>query len=51
MKILRFVHATIAQAFYRWALAEINPLHPDLGRVLIKERQHADRLRSLVGRS
>ena len=27
MKIFNFIHLTIAQAFYRWALREINPLH------------------------
>ena len=26
MKIVNFIHITLAQAFYRWAMAEINPM-------------------------
>jgi hypothetical protein len=32
MKILNLVHVMVAQAFYRWAMREINPMHPDLPR-------------------
>jgi len=39
MKILHFIHVTFAQAFYRWAMAEINPLHPDVPRIMQRQRE------------
>ena len=43
MKIFNFIHLTIAQAFYSWALREINPLHPDVPHILRRQRELADK--------
>ncbi len=43
MKILNFIHVTVAQAFYRWALSEIDPMHPDLPRIVRRQRELADK--------
>jgi hypothetical protein len=34
MKILNLIHVMVAQAFYRWAMREINPMDPDLPRIM-----------------
>ena len=47
MKILNLIHVTFAQAFYRWALREINPLHPDVPRILLRQKELADRARQI----
>ena len=36
MKILNLIHVMVAQAFYQWALREINPLHPDVPRIMLR---------------
>jgi NOL1/NOP2/fmu family ribosome biogenesis protein len=46
--MLRILHAWLGVAFYRWALAEINPLHPDLPRILRRRRELQDRLDRLL---
>jgi hypothetical protein len=43
MKILTFIHLSLSQAFYRWAMREINPLHPDLPRILMRQQELADK--------
>jgi len=43
MKILSLIHITIAQAFYRWAMSEINPMHPDVPRIMRRQRELADK--------
>lgn len=43
MKILNLIHVVIAQAFYRWALREINPMHPDLPRIVQRQQELADK--------
>jgi hypothetical protein len=43
MKILNFIHVMIAQAFYSWAMREINPLHPDVPRILMRQKELADK--------
>ena len=45
MKILNLLHITFAQLFYRWALREISPLHPDVPRILLRQQELADRAR------
>jgi hypothetical protein len=45
MKILDLIHVTIAQAFYSWALREINPLHPDVPRIMLRQHELADKAR------
>lgn len=42
MKILHLIQVTVAQAFYGWALREIDPMHPDLPQLVMKRQQLAD---------
>ncbi len=48
MNILKLVHVVIAQAFYRWALSEMNPLHPDLPQMVLRQQELADEARRLL---
>jgi len=43
MKILNLLHLTFAQAFYRWAMREIDPLHPDLPRIVMRQQELRDK--------
>ena len=43
MKILYLLHVTFARAFYTWAMREIDPLHPDVPRILLRQQELADR--------
>ncbi len=43
MKILNLLHVTFAQAFYRWAMREIDPLHPDLPRIVMRQQELRDK--------
>ena len=43
MKILNLIHVMLAQAFYDWAMREINPLHPDLPRIVLRQKELADK--------
>ena len=43
MKIFNFIHVVFAGAFYRWALREIDPMHPDLPRILLRKRELAEK--------
>ena len=47
MKILTLLHVTVAQAFYRWAMNEIDPMHPDVPRIMLRQKELADRARGL----
>ncbi len=47
MKILNFIHVVFAQAFYRWAIREINPMHPDLPGIVLRERELAEKHRKM----
>jgi hypothetical protein len=47
MNILRLMHVLVAQAFCRWALREIDPLDPDLPRLVLREHELADEARRL----
>jgi hypothetical protein len=47
MRILSIVHVTLACAFYRWAMGQIDPLHPDLPRILIKRQEMEERAQQL----
>lgn len=49
MKILHFIHLTLAQAFYAWALKEIDPMHPDLPKIVMKRQELADKHRAMFG--
>jgi hypothetical protein len=43
MKILSYLHLVVAQAFYRWAMREIDPTHPDVPRIMRRQRELSDR--------
>lgn len=47
MKVLELIHVSMAQAFYRWALREIDPLHPDLPRIVMKRLELQDKARRM----
>lgn len=47
MKILNLIHVMFAQAFYNWALREINPLHPDVPRIMQRQYELADKARRM----
>ena len=47
MKIINLLHVVIAQAFYRWAMREINPMHPDVPGILMRQHQLADKQRQI----
>jgi hypothetical protein len=37
--IIGLLHVVLAQAFYRWAMREINPLHPDVPRIIHRQME------------
>ena len=43
MKILHLLHVVCAQAFYRWAMSEISPTHPDVPRIMLRQKELADK--------
>ena len=43
MKIVHLLHVVLAQAFYRWAMKEINPTHPDVPKILLRQRELMDK--------
>jgi len=47
MKIINLLHVVIAQAFYRWAMREINPLHPDVPRIMLRQQELAEKARRI----
>lgn len=47
MKILNLIHVMVAQAFYSWAMREINPLHPDVPRIMRRQRELNDKAQKL----
>jgi hypothetical protein len=47
MKIINLLHATLACAFYRWALREIDPLHPDVPHLLLRRQELEERAHRL----
>jgi hypothetical protein len=49
MKILNLIHVMFAQAFYKWAAREINPLHPDLPRIVLRQMELADKAQRVFG--
>ncbi|MDP3618668.1 MAG: hypothetical protein Q8R63_02630 [Ramlibacter sp.] len=48
MKVLNLIHVTIAQAFYSWAMREINPLHPDLPRIMLRQKELSDKAHRIM---
>ena len=49
MKILHLLHVMVAQAFYRWAMREINPMHPDVPKIMLRQQQLAEKYRRVWG--
>ena len=47
MKILNLIHVMVAQWFYSWAMSEINPLHPDVPRIMLRRQELADKARRI----
>jgi hypothetical protein len=47
MKILHLLHVVTAQAFYRWAMKEISPMHPDVPRIMLRQQQLAEKYRQI----
>lgn len=50
MEILNLVYVMTARAFYDWALREIDPLHPDVPRLVMRQHELDERARKLFGR-
>ena len=48
MKILHLLHVMLAQGFYRWAMREISPLHPDVPKIVQRQSELADKARALL---
>lgn len=47
MKIINLLHVVVAQAFYRWAMKEINPMHPDVPRIMLRQQELAEKYRRI----
>ena len=47
MKILNLLHVVLAQAFYRWAMREINPMHPDVPKIMLRMHQLHEKQRRI----
>ena len=47
MKVLHLLHVVVAQAFYRWAMAEISPMHPDVPKIMLRQQQLAEKYRRI----
>jgi hypothetical protein len=47
MKILSLLHVVLAQAFYRWAMKEISPMHPDVPRIVRRQQELDEKYRRI----
>ena len=47
MKIINLLHVVVAQAFYRWAMREINPMHPDVPHIMLRQNELAEKHRRI----
>jgi hypothetical protein len=45
--ILRLLHLKLADWFYRWAMSEINPMHPDVPKIMQRQVQINEALAKL----
>ena len=48
MKVLHLLHVLIAGGFYRWAMREIDPMHPDVPRIIHRQRELDDKAKRLL---
>jgi hypothetical protein len=39
MKVINLLYLACAQAFYRWALREIDPMHPDVAKIVLRRHE------------
>ena len=51
MKVINHLHVVVAQAFYRWAMREINPMHPDVPRIMLRQQQLQEKYRRLFAKT
>lgn len=47
MKVLDLLHVVVAQSFYRWAMREINPLHPDVPKIMQRQQELSDKYKRI----
>jgi hypothetical protein len=47
MKIFEMLHVMVAQAFYKWAMREINPMHADVPGIMLRQHHLAERYQRL----
>lgn len=47
MKIISLLHVVVAQAFYRWAMSEISPTHPDVPKIVRRQQELAEKYRRI----
>ncbi len=50
MEILELLYVMTARALTGWALREIDPLHPDLPRLVLRQHQLDDRAKRLFSK-
>ena len=47
MKIIHLLHVVCAQAFYRWAMNEISPMHPDVPKIVRRQQELSEKYRRI----
>jgi hypothetical protein len=47
MKIINLLHVVCAQAFYKWAMKEISPMHPDVPKIMMRQHQLNEKYRRI----
>jgi hypothetical protein len=47
MKIISLLHVVVAQAFYRWAMREISPMHPDVPKIVRRQQELREKYRQI----
>jgi hypothetical protein len=47
MKVLRLIRNILSQGYYKWALREVSPLHPDVPHITVRIRDLEDEARRI----
>jgi hypothetical protein len=47
MKVLSFLHVLLAENFYKWAMREIHPGHPDVPKIIMRQLELSDKRKSI----
>lgn len=47
MKIPKLLYIVLALAFYKWAMREIKPLHPDVPKIVRRKRELEEEYKKL----